>query len=538
MTGRGQADLLPCDVRFPRQPPLWAFGVFCALLLLAAGRPRPALRGDGREYILQTQALVLRGALGIDTAAARDYWNRTNPFGVELDETRPPARELIEDNQAGGGFGALYPDRFGAYRFVHFWGYSLAVAPVYLLLHHLGGAGWEYRAFYLVNLLCLLLPFGLAWRWERSWTLWVVSLLALLTPLPAYVVWPHPELFCFGLTLAALMMAGRPRLHLLSVLLLAAAAIQNWPILFFFPLHLLLAWQRRTAGEPRAPFRAYAVRLVAGYLPAALAVLLALAWSRYFFGAWNLIAALGLARLDYATGSRMLDFFLSPLVGAFWFYAPCFVLAPALAGRRQAAWLVAAALVVVAAAWLATATANFNSDQAGALRYAAWLLAPLWLVALRGAGAGRARRAPFVGAVAAALLISGFIHGAGRLDGASGTPRLRSAAILYRWLHYADDPEVLAENIMGREVPYPAAFNGAYLWNLGPRDTLWLISRRWADLNPALMPKLAQGAAWRRHPVLGDYLLLWKTGPVRHLDCDGPTFIRDGQGGLLQPSSG
>ena len=528
-------------MRIPRQPPAWAFGVFCALVLLTAGGRRLELRGDGREYILQTQALALRGELCIDTAAARAYWNRTNPFGVELEGTRPPASELTEQSQAGGGFGGLYPDRRGAYRYIHFWGYALAVAPVYLLLHGLGGSGWEYHAFRAVNLLCFLLPFGLAWRRSRSWPLLVISLLALLTPLPAYVSWPHPELFCFGLTLTALLTAGRPRLHGLSALLLAVAAAQNLPILFFFPVHLIAALPRQpgtlahesTDWKP-VPFAQLVSRL-ASYLPAVLLITLTLVWSKHRFGVFNVIAGLGLARLEYASWPRVADVFLSPLIGAVWFYPMCFLLLPALARRRQAELLATVVLTTGGATWLATATANFSSDQAGALRYTTWLLAPLWFVLLDAAAEGRLRRAVFLVGVCVTLAVFGCYHSGRWWRGDDHQLCLRPAAALYRWLHYADDPEVLAESIMGRELPRSAAFHGAYLWNLGPRDTLWLISRRWADLNPALMPALAAGAAWRRHPFLGDYLLLWKPDPVHGLECDGPTFIRDEQGRLIQP---
>jgi len=528
-------------MRIPCHPPGWAFGIFCALILLIAARQRLALRGDGREYILQTQALALRGELRIDTAAARDYWNRTNPFGVELEGARPPARELSEQSQAGGGFGGLYPDRWGAYRYIHFWGYSLVVAPVYLLLHGLGGRGWEYHAFRVVNLFCLLLPFWLAWRRSRSWPLLVISLLALITPLPAYLNWAHPELFCFGLTLTALLTAGQPRRPGLSAALLAVAAAQNLPLLCFFPVHLIAALPRRppplereAAGGQSVPLSLWASWL-ASYLPAGLLIALTLVWNKQQFGVFNVIAGLGLARLEYAAWSRVADVFLSPLIGAVWFYPLCFLLLPALARRRQAVLLAAVVLTTGGATWLATATANFNSDQVGALRYTTWLLAPLWFVLLDAATEGHLRRNVFLIGVGVTLAVSSCYHSGRWWRYDDNLHCLQSASALYRWLHYADDPELLAESIMGRELLRPATFNGAYLWNLGPHTTLWLISRRWAELNPALMPALAAGATWRRHPLLGDYLLLWKPDVVRQLECDGPTFIRDEQGRLIQP---
>jgi len=107
-----------------------------AVIVVYAGLSGPhILHGDGREYILQTQALVFDHALRIDTEARREYWNHTNPHGITLQEADPPAATpstaLTESSQAGGGFGGLYPDRFGHYPYYHFWAYSAVVAPVY-----------------------------------------------------------------------------------------------------------------------------------------------------------------------------------------------------------------------------------------------------------------------------------------------------------------------------------------------------------------------------------------------------------------------
>ena len=502
------------------QPPRWLFGAWLLLAVWLATREPLQLRGDGREYILQTQAIALRGSLRLETAAARAYWNRTNPFGVELEATRPPARELREENQAGGGFGGLYPDRFGDYRYCHFWGYSLAVAPLYGLLHLVGRGAAEYHAFRWMNLFFLLLPFWLAWRRAPRWPVLAVGLLALATPLPAYVSWPHPELFCFGLTTAALLLAAQPRGQLVSACLLAVAAVQNLPLLLFFPLHLLVAVRRLwpLTWRPLA-------RLAASYLPAVVLVAGVLLWTRHCFGVFNVITGADMARGSYASWTGVAAIFGGPLIGAIWYYPMCFLLLPAGARRRDAVLLAATALVVAAAAWLCTTTANFNSDQVGAWRYTAWLLAPFWFLLLT--PAARVRRGLLVGGIVLSLAVTGLHHRGGfsRNQARQDQQQHRAAATLYRTLHWSDDLEVLAEHIMGYELAVPASFAGIYVWNLGPRDAVWLVSRRWADANPALLEKSAPGAVWRQHPIYGDYLLVWRKETTRAMDCVGPAFF-------------
>ena len=501
------------------QPPRALAWVLLGLAAWIGLRHGIQLRGDGCEYILQTQAIALRGTLRIEPDAARAYWNRTNPFGWMLEETRPPTRELSEQRQAGGGFGGLYPDRFGAYRYYHFWGYSLAIAPLYAALHWVWPAR-EYTAFAWMNLFFLALPFGLAWRAAPSWRLLVIGALALLTPLPRYMGRPHSELFCFGLALSSLLLAGQLRTVWLSSLLLAVATAQNPPIVFFFPLHMALALRQIRPCSIQQRLGA-----LTAYLPAAAIILSSMAYFHHYFGSFNLIAQLGMAQFAYTSWSRVCSWLASPLVGAFWFYPLCFLLLPLALNRQRIIFCLWALAGTFAAAWLATTTNNFSSDQIGALRYSTWLLAPLWWVLLSTpSDSCRSRRFIIGTVISLALLL--FMR--------SHRP-YSPAAVLYRLTHFADDPEVLAEHIMGREITYPAAFHGAYIWNLPGQESLWLVSRRWADMNPMLLKEITPQPAWRPHALLGEYLLLWRKAQPQEMECDNPVFIRNQQDELIYP---
>ena len=91
--------------------------------------------GDGREYVLQTQAIVFDGSLAVDPARRAQYFNDTNPFNVRLDagsssSSAPDQDAEGEGRQFGARFGSLYLASDGTYRYIHAWVYSLAVAQI------------------------------------------------------------------------------------------------------------------------------------------------------------------------------------------------------------------------------------------------------------------------------------------------------------------------------------------------------------------------------------------------------------------------
>ena len=528
-----------------------AFLVFSAWLLGCGLVGRPALHGDAREYILQTQAIALRGQLRINPVAAAEYWNRTNPYDLELGETRPAVWPLTESAQAGGGFGALYADRFGNWRYAHFWLYSAVAAPLYGLLHAVLPR-WEYASFRIINSFFLLIPFILAWRKGGSGVLLTIMILASFTPLIPYTDWAHPELFCFATVLASFQLARGRYGRLFAPALLGLAATQNPPILLFFPLLLL----HTVAGPDRMACKHVLLAFGAG----SLVGLLPIFYSLYCFQTWNIIQAVGLADFRHATLARAAHFFFSPLVGAIWIFPACFLFLPVSIRRSNAFFAAAALLSVFLAAWASSATANFNAGQVGALRYAVWALAPLWFVVFEGARwplETRARKALFLAAIAVnVLMILTFKYG--RLPRkdirlVAGCRRATPpVAKLVRWLHYPDDIEVLVENIAGHEIPGARQFDAVYVWNLAPDRSLWILSRRAVERKFVLARPMEPGlrldarppgslsveyeggaailrvhpeAGYAHHPVWGDYLLAWANRTLPATGHEPPWLI-------------
>jgi len=459
----------------------WVFLILMVTVFLQAMEGDLELNGDAREYIIQTQAIVLQHRLSIDPDFIRNYWNETAPFGVKLGETAPPADVLTETSQAGGGFGGLYPDRFGVYRYYHFWAYSLVVAPLYALLHGFGG-GLEYHAFRIMNVLFLLLPFVIAWRVGRGWPLLGVMVFILISPLIAYADWAHPELFCFALVIAAFQLAVFRRVRWWSPLLLGLAATQNLPILLFFPVHAY--WLYR--GDRQC--RGVLLRGFIVYGAAGLLVFGSMLYFRYWFGVWNVIEAVGLASLSNSSWARVFSMLFSPLTGALWFFPAAFLFSTACL-RRENLWLIMGMwLSILAAAWLAGSTANFNAGQIGAARYAVWLFAPLTFVALNGSWlvhrlTERWRGAAYLGAAILNVAIICYFGTYALVEkdikpfGGAWRARPETARLL-RVLPFHDDAETVIENIVGEEVRSPAHYNKVFIWDLGKGCSLWIIPER------------------------------------------------------------
>lgn len=521
----------------------WILVILMVLTAYTGLSGRHALHGDGREYILQTQALVFDRTIRVDLAARRDYWNETNPYGVTLTATQPAGETLSESSQAGGGFGGLYPDRFGDYRYYHFWGYSAVVAPVYALFHLLDPSNHlEYFAFRFVNALLLLGFLFLAFRLNPFGPALITLALLLCSPLIPYSEWQHPELFCLFLVFAAFYLAAKREFSFAAPLLLGLAASMNLPILLFFPCLLLVTLTSKEAE----PAHAWS-KLTAGYVVGAVIGLSASLYFLYYFRTPNVIGHVGLASLENASLARAADIFFNPFVGAGFFF-PMALLAMPACFTRQNRWFLCLVVVSVAgAAWLASSTSNLNAGQVGAVRYAVWLLAPMWFYlfrylpqSFRPSRRNTLLYAAILLSVATTLYFETYDLFKKDIRGFLGWQRAQpEVTALMRIFPYRGDAEILLENILGKEIHFPEHFTGIYPLDLGNNQCLWLISGRYARLNqtlefratsaktvrPRLSPDQPMNSATQEstvtiliptdrmhhHPILGDYLLL-RTG--------------------------
>ena len=522
-----------------------AFPSFIMLVVFLALRGKPILVGDALEYIVQTQSIVFDGTLSVDLAARAEYWNKANPFGSSLKKVRKNTKELIESAQAGGGFGSLYPDRFGSYRYIHFWGYSLLVSPIYLLLHKFTPSA-EYWSFKVVNLFLLLIPFFIFYIRQRSFSTVFSFVIILVSPIISYIDWPHCEILLWSLVLTSFGLADT-KFRRLSPLLLGVASSQNIPLALFFPLLAFLSLQWWQHDWWQALF--YNV----------LGVLLAsasLVYFQYYFGTPSLYDDLGFANFSYASAGRVYTLLFGPLVGAVWFFPAIFAFLPSYLNRKNILLFLLVIVSVVATTWLASSTSNLRSAQIGATRYSVWLMAPFhFLLISYSSLISTRKKASILGATLFLLVVLGW--GVWRFPIKNVNNlfyQAPAAKYIYKVFPIIEDIEVISEIILQREIPSSDYFTDLYIWNLGKNSSLWIVpskvingsGRIWWLTNgippnyssPVSKPFRVKGPAvtlnrkgipgYNYHPVLGSYLTIWVDRSVDPRSVSGSihTYIK------------
>jgi hypothetical protein len=127
-----------------------------------------------------------------------------------------------------------YPKSKFGYRYArHFWFYSLAVVPAYLILKYLGQDpalcffATNVIAFYLLFVCCLFQKRG------NPSTQYYIAFLVLLTPALSYIRWPLCEFFTYCMLAIACLQYLHGRTFF-SLFVSSVASIQM-PVVLFFP---------------------------------------------------------------------------------------------------------------------------------------------------------------------------------------------------------------------------------------------------------------------------------------------------------------
>lgn len=452
-----------------------ALSVLVMVISYFALRGPHLLFGDAVEYIVQTQEIALSGSFAIDTDRSRNYWNRTNPFGITLTPASPPAGTLHEATQAGGGFGSLYPDRFHSYRYFHYFSYSLIVAPLYLLLHIVcSGQSFEYLSFQIANLALFFLPFAVCFVQDRRWNILGFAALFALSPLVGYLRWHSPEVMCFSFAVTGLLLAERGRWRWVGGIMLGVAASHYPPLIVVFPLYLWVVCGTGSVGIVRGA-------LVA--TPGVIIFLLSLGYNLYYFGVPSLATALGHASIRYASFRGAIDIFVNPFTGALWGFLPLFLIFFARYGRAHRVRFFVSLLSVVAMAFLASTMKNSHSAFFGCERYAVWLLAPVWYVIL--SPRFQSSRSLVLRGLMVVMGIAGVVYFHSyrpvlAQDESWGMVRLRPETIrLAHLFRYYGSPHTFYELVHdGREIHEPESFRTLSVLNTGEVSSLWLVPKR------------------------------------------------------------
>jgi len=323
-----------------------AFALVAGFVVTTSLRTPPRVVGDGAEYLLVAEAWFRHATPDLrpgDREAVRQL----------LDAESLPGGERLRDvPEVAGRDGRAYG--------IHFWGYSLTTLPVRWALGWVGMG--PLRAPQVTNALLLLAAFGLALYKSPGpeGARHTLAALTALSPALWFVLWPHPEVFSFALTTAALVWHAATHRGL-AVTAAALASTQNPPLIL---LALALSVEAaREAWRTREPRR---VRAAFGLLPALVPCLFAL-WQ---FGTPSLLTR-GSVSPSNLSLRRTLELVVDPNIGLLP-YAPVVVIgsfvAAMRAGGRSLAWALALPM-----AFLCTATCNWNSGTSGPARYAVWI---------------------------------------------------------------------------------------------------------------------------------------------------------------------
>ena len=522
-----------------RAAPQFSFLFLVLLVTTLAVRGSLHVYGDGLEYIIQTQSLVFDQSLKINPDERRKYWNQTNPFSRNLGAIKNKNYKLSQDAQVGGGFGGLYPDKNGDFRYYHFWTYSLLAAPIYLLLHIFSAN--EYYAFKILNVIALLIPFLLVFMRKKTCGSLALFGLLIISPLIAYTDWQHPELLLFALVFCSFYLTKSKRFAALGPVLLGIAASQNVPILLLFPAQAFL-WVRQSNTKLS--------NMLVSYVIGALLGMSSIVYYYIHFGTPSLISAIGQASLEFASIDRVMSLVSGPMLGAFWTMPACFLFLLFCFGHSRNTEILLSITCIFAAAWLCSSTVNLNSGHVGVSRYMIWLLAPLIYFVCD----TKYSKTVLVATSAICLLFVWHFR-TWELALKQDTRFLHynraqpEIARLYKTLDLRDDLEVMVENIRGSELPNESDFNGIYIWNLGGDNSLWVVSKsaigaldyfwftpgsknlpspqyffkrkknllrlRWKKINPL-----------NKHPVFGDYAIFRASTAVADIHTNVPVYLK------------
>ena len=489
------------------------------------------LKGDSIEYIIQTQAIVFDKTLTIDTEKRAEYWNKTNPYNLKLAQAKLPIFKIDESNQAGAGFGSLYAGKDLKYRYVHSWYYSIFVAPIYFIFTNVGkiinSNSLEYFSFRIVNLFFLFLPFVFSYycfkKVKERLGFIIIPIFFLMTYSSlGYLSWEHTELFQFGLLASGIILYPKnSRLNFFSPLFIGIASGQNLPsflflfVKFIFELHeeFLLSAKFRTIDKSRT------FLFILKYGLAFIIAIIPHIYIYLSFDVLSVIEKLNFANLKYASIDKLQDFFLSPLIGCFWYYPIVFIVYFFVNDCKNINYWIKTVLLfvfVLIVAYITTSTTNLRSAQEGAIRYSAWVLAPLvgFILERVSSIVLSQQRNIFLALFSTIICIVVLFQ--------TIFPRYSSlnfvANKIYKYFHYQEDPETFGELVSKTDFYLPFQFNSCYQYVYSDRKSsqtsvMTLITKRFFNQNCSNTQEIPLcnriEINWKTHPYLGDYSYFW-----------------------------
>jgi hypothetical protein len=334
----------------------------------------PAIKGDGLEYILMTEALRNHFSPDVTTedliAFKRRYsiyygWNQFAPKHIDPQiEVFSKSKHIFKEANLG-----FFCNKNGKWHCQHFFFYSLVNLPAYTLAK----SGGPLKSFYITNaILVIITCFALLFFTPFSLFNQILSAFCFcFSAAYWYLGWQHTEVFtmCFvALSLIALF-GGR---YCIGILLLSLACLQNQPLILLLGLFVLIALKQG----------GYKLK---GILKYGLLAAIALIPSLYYlinFGTTNLIADAGFLDSKYITINRVTGFYIDisqgmilaiPLI--LLSYLPLIFIEARRMWRKEIAFdfSILIPLIALLISISVSTMGNWNHGMAIINRYASWL---------------------------------------------------------------------------------------------------------------------------------------------------------------------
>ena len=333
----------------PKRAEAVAVALVAFLVVGNSLRLRPRLLGDGAEYFVVAEAFARHASPDLRAGDREAVWSRLAEEEIE------GAEHVLEVPAVEAFDGRIYA--------IHFWGYPLATLPARLVLRLFGVSVLKAPQVTNALLFTTALGFALFRSPLPALARRTFAALCLLSPALWFVVWPHPEVFSFSFVTLALVWRAAGRLGRATAAA-AVASVQN-PPLMLLALALWVQALRASFGLP-AP---HGLRRAVGATLASLPAAVPSAFYMWGFGTPSLLMRGAIDASNLSVG-RTLELLVDLNLGLLP-YAP-FVFVASLwglaVGGPRWSWS-----LVLAMAYLCTATSNWNSGTSGPARYVVWM---------------------------------------------------------------------------------------------------------------------------------------------------------------------
>lgn len=340
-----------CDFDILFKYGLIVFSIF--LLLIFTAVIKPQIYGDGFEYTYIMQA----------------FDNHLSPDVNYKDIS--DAQVILKNNGISqfpnmhSGFFKSYSGKMYSY---HFWLYPFLCFLVKLLLKFLGLN--QFRAFQITNVILFLASLWIVYYYmniDKKKKYAFISLLS-INPIIWYLIWTHPEVFCYSLVVMSIAMYTRNKFKM-AMMFSAIASMQNPPLLILNAIYLFKYYKMY---HNNISLRESLLALLSCF-----PIVVPSIFYYINFGTLNLITKSGGAGIKYITFQKVYDQIFDFNMGLFPYFPliivlmMIFIIKDIIHKNFKGLILPFAILMIIV---LSDQTNNWNSDCSGIMRYNTWLI--------------------------------------------------------------------------------------------------------------------------------------------------------------------